>query len=213
MIANVVQNLIVIVISHGQTEESIVHAQTKKVVAKSEEANATLYASERKDVGWLEKFEIKIDGITYHKPYWINSNNPSYAPRILFNDINQDGRNDLVIVLIKGHGTGVLDSEVHVFHKNKTNIGEIYEEVLVDNPMAIILKNVKTKLTPKEAVVTIGDKKSVINLEKFAIPPDHLFPDIGFGSQINFDVVDNKLVASVGGQITPAMFIGAVELT
>ncbi|AXN40743.1 hypothetical protein ACFWMS_28055 [Peribacillus butanolivorans] len=75
------------------------------------------------------------------------------------------------------------------------------------------MKNVKTKLTQHEAVVSIGDKKTVINIEKFQIPPDHLFNDVAFGSIVKFDVVDNHLVASVGGQITPAMFIGTIEIS
>lgn len=92
-------------------------------------------------------------------------------------------------------------------------LDEVYEEVLVDNPIAIILKNVKTKLTQHEAVVSIGDKNTVIDIEKFQIPLDHLFNDVAFGSIVKFDVIDNNLVASVGGQITPAMFIGSIEIT
>ncbi|MFJ7681206.1 hypothetical protein [Peribacillus butanolivorans] len=61
--------------------------------------------------------------------------------------------------------------------------------------------------------MSIGDKKTVINIEKFQIPPDHLFNDVAFGSIVKFDVVDNHLVASVGGQITPAMFIGTIEIS
>ncbi|APH04162.1 hypothetical protein [Bacillus weihaiensis] len=156
---------------------------------------------------------MKIDGGTRYFPYWMNVTNPTYAPRILNNDLNQDENKDLTIVLTKGYGTGVLDSEVHVLNKSQTNIGEIYEEVLVDNPIAIILKNVKTKLTQHVAVVSIGDKNTVINIEKFQIPLDHLFKDVAFGSIVKFDVVDNHLVASIGAQITPAMFIGTIEIT
>ncbi|MBK5502527.1 MULTISPECIES: hypothetical protein [Peribacillus] len=40
-----------------------------------------------------------------------------------------------------------------------------------------------------------------------------MFNDVAFGSIVKFDVVDNHLVASVGGQITPAMFIGTIEIS
>ncbi|MFF5395872.1 hypothetical protein ACFY5J_00565 [Peribacillus butanolivorans] len=191
-----------------------VFAESKKVISKSKEANVIIYANDiDRKYGMYRDFEMKIDGGTRYFPYWVNVTNPSYAPRILYNDLNQDKKKDLTIVLTKGYGTEALDSEVHVLNKTQTNIGEIYEEVLVDNPIAIILKNVKTKLTQHEAVVSIGDKKSVINIEKFQIPPDHLFNDVAFGSIVKFDVVDNHLVASVGGQITPAMFIGTIEVS
>lgn len=191
-----------------------VFAESKKVISKCEEANVILYANERdRKNGMYRDFEMKIDEGTRYFPYWMNVTNPTYAPRILYNDLNQDEKKDLTIVLTKGYGTGALDSEVHVLNKNQTNIGEIYEEVLVDNPIAIILKNVKTKLTQHEAVVSISDKTTEIDIEKFQIPPDHLFNDVAFGSIVKFDVVDNHLVASVGGQITPAMFIGSIEIT
>ena len=198
---------------NGQSMTTV-FAESKKVISKSKEANVILYANDidRKN-GMYRDFEMKIDGGTRYFPYMVNVTNPSYAPRILYNDLNQDKKKDLTIVLTKGYGTEALDSEVHVLNKTQTNIGEIYEEVLVDNPMAIILKNVKTKLTQHEAVVSIGDKKTVINIEKFQIPPDHLFNDVAFGSIVKFDVVDNHLVASVGGQITPAMFIGTIEIS
>ncbi|MGG0283911.1 hypothetical protein ABEY41_02055 [Peribacillus butanolivorans] len=191
-----------------------VFSESKKVILKSKEANVILYANDidRKN-GMYRDFEMKIDGGTRYFPYWVNETNPSYVPRILYNDLNQDKKKDLTIVLTKGYGTEALDRKVHVLNKTQTNKGEIYEEVLVDNPIAIILKNVKTKLTQLEAVVSSDDKKTVINIEKFQIPPDHLFIDVAFGSIVKFDVVDNHFVASVGGQITPAMFIGTIEIS
>lgn len=198
---------------NGQSMTTV-FAESKKVISKFEEANVILYTNEidRKN-GMYRDFEMKIDGGTRYFPYWMNVTNPTYAPRILYNDLNQDEKKDLTIVLTKGYGTEVLDSEVHVLNKTQTNIGEIYVDVLVDNPIAIILKNVKTKLTQYEAVVSIGDKTTKINVEKFQIPPDHLFNDVAFGSIVKFDVVDNYLVASVGGQIAPSMFIGTIEIT
>ncbi|MFJ7725104.1 hypothetical protein ACIQXV_02970 [Neobacillus sp. NPDC097160] len=183
----------------------------KKVISKSEEANVILYATEVD--GMYEGFEMKIGGGIKFFPFWINVTNPTYAPIILYNDLNHDGKKDLIFVLTKGYGTGVLDSEVHVLHKIQTNIGENYHEVLVDNPIAVILKNVKTKLTQHKVKVTIGGKTTVINIDKFQIPPEHMFNDVGFGSIIKYDVVDHQLVASIPAQITPAMFIGSVEIT
>ncbi|MGE8080107.1 hypothetical protein [Peribacillus loiseleuriae] len=74
-------------------------AEFKKVVSKSEEANVILYATEidKKD-GMYRKFEMEIDEGTRYFPYWINVTNPTYAPRILYNDLNQDGKKDLVQV-------------------------------------------------------------------------------------------------------------------
>ncbi|NEU32042.1 hypothetical protein GN156_14865 [bacterium LRH843] len=132
-----------------------VTAELKKVVSTLDEANVILYASEKH--GMYGDFELEIDGGTRCFPYWMNVTNPTYAPRINYDYINEDGKKDLIIVLTRGYGTGVLDSEVHVFNKVQSNKGENYQETLVDNPIAITLK-IKTKLTQHEAVVTIDEK-------------------------------------------------------
>lgn len=176
-----------------------------RAVASLAEAKATLYAMERE--GNYEKFKLEIDGTIRFFPDWKNVNNPSYAPQLFFKDLNQDAKKELIIVLTKGYGTGVLDTEAHVFQ------GENYEEVLVDNPMSILLKNVKTKLTPNEAVVTIGDKKNVVNIDKFQISHENLFSNVAFGNIVKFDIVGNQLLVSVPGQISPASFIGAIVIT
>jgi len=191
-----------------------VSSETKTMVAKNDEANVILYATETdKKNGTYRGFEMKMAAGTKYFPFWMNVTNPTYAPIILYNDLNTDGRKDLIMVLTRGYGTGVLDSEVHILHKIQTNMGENFVEVLVDNPLAVILKNVKTKLTQHEVKVTIVDKTTVINIDKFQIPPEHLFDHIGFGSIIKYDVVDHQLVASIPAQITPAMFLGTIEIT
>jgi hypothetical protein len=73
-----------------------------KVVATLKKAKATLYATERE--GNLEKFRLEIDGGIRWFPYWRSSSAPSYGPRLFFEDINHDGKEELVIILTKEHG-------------------------------------------------------------------------------------------------------------
>jgi hypothetical protein len=69
---------------------------------------------------------------------------PTYDPQIYYDDINKDEKKELIIILTKGYGTGALEQEVNVFHIDTNRFGE----VLVDHPMAIVNKNIKTTLTP-----------------------------------------------------------------
>jgi hypothetical protein len=180
-------------------------------VATLAEAKATLYATERE--GYFEKFKLQMNGITRSFPDWKNVDNPTYAPRLFYNDINHDSKKVLVIVLTKDYGTGVLNSEVHVFQSTLTNTDESYEEVLVDNPISILLKNVKSRLTANEAEIIIGDKKTIEHINKFQINPENLFPDVAFGSIVKFSVIENQLVVSIPGQISPGSFIGGIVIT
>lgn len=87
-------------------------------------------------------------------------------------------------------------------------------EVPVDEPLAILLKNVKTELTPNKAIVSIGDNKYTVDIKPLGIRPGHLFDEIYFGNLINFEIKNNQLVAKLGGQISSVGgYIGDIQIT
>lgn len=133
-----------------------------------------------------------MDGEIRWFPDWRSSDAPAFGPRVFFEDINQDGKEELVIVLTKGHGTGIMITEAHVLQKTKANVGEIYEEKLIDNPVVIINKNVKTKKVSKDQVeITIGNKKTIDTIYKY------------LGSYtIDFSVYKNELVVFMRGHLS-----------
>lgn len=185
-------------------------------IAKSDNADVTLYA--KKINGVYIDFKIDFQGGVLIRPYWINTTNPTWSPQIIYEDINKDGKNELIIILTKGTGTGILEQEVHVFQIQNQRINnelvEVPVEVLVDDPIAIVLKNVKTELLPNEANISIGEKKYAIDTNPLKNKPEHLFPDIYFGNLINFEINDNQLIAKIGGQISPAGgSIGDIQIT
>jgi len=178
-----------------------------EIVAKSSEDNITMYAKKMNDL--YGDFKIDFKGTIYSKPFWINvANNPTYAPQIIYEDINKDEKKELIIILTKGYGTGISDEEVHVFNTDYNYFGEI----LVDNPLAIIYKNVKTKLSTKKAEIIIGDKKSIVELSPLKIEPTNIFEDIAFGGSVRYEVKDNQLIVTVSGQITPGGFVGEIVI-
>ena len=162
-----------------------------QVVATLKKAKATLYATERE--GNLEKFRLVVDGRTRWFPSWRNSSEPAFGPRLFFEEINQDEKEELVVILTTGHGTGVSITEAHVLQKTMTNIGEIYEEKLIDNPVAITNKNAKVKkISNDQMEITIGNKRTIAPIYKY------------FGDEhIDFSVHKNELVAYMSGQLSP----------
>ncbi|PEJ59964.1 hypothetical protein CN692_04070 [Bacillus sp. AFS002410] len=175
------------------------------LVSKSEKDNITLFAKKIGDM--YRDFKIEFKGETYFRLFWMNVTNPTFAPQIFYEDINKDENKDLIIVLNKGYGTGVLDEEVYVYKYTNGLIDEI-----VDNPLAIIHKNVKTKLTSENAELIIGGNK-IYTIDTKSIEQSHLGEDIGFGSIVDYEVIDKKLMVRVSAQVTPAMFIGDILIT
>ncbi|URM32543.1 hypothetical protein LLY41_19705 [Cytobacillus firmus] len=178
-----------------------------EIISRNDKENITLYA--KKMNGLFRDFKINFKGGLYSRPFWISELNPAYAPQIIYEDINIDQKKELIIILTKGYGTGVLWEEVYVFDI-LNNGGLNVNEVIVDNPLAIIHKNVKTKLTAKKAEVIVGDKECTVDITSLEIKSKNLFDDIGFGSIIDYEVSDNHLIVNVAGQISPASFVGNI---
>ena len=175
-----------------------------EVVAKINNENIILYAKHKDE--FYQDFKIDFKGTLYSRPYWINVTNPTYAPQIYYEDINKDEKKELIIILTKGYGTGVLEQEVNVFHIDSNRFGE----VLVDNPMAIVNKNIRSSLSQSKAEITIGKKHYVINVKKLELIPDTIFDEITFGSIIKYEVKNNKLIATLHPQFSPGLLLVAL---
>ncbi|WP_342504871.1 hypothetical protein [Sporosarcina sp. FSL K6-2383] len=186
-------------------------------ITKSEKGDIILYATRMNMNDVYTDFKIDFKGVIMSRPFWINTTSPAWHPEIIYENINVDGKKELIIILTRGTGTGVLEREVHVFHIQDQRLGKMFfdgpVEVLVDDPIAIVLKNVKTELSPNKATVSIDDKKYVIDIKSLGIQPEVLFSDIYFGNSVDFEIKDNQLVAKVGGIISPSGYIGIIEIT
>jgi hypothetical protein len=193
------------------TELSTAASEPKKIVACSEDANVTLYATER--AGMYEQFEVKFATGSKWFPFWRSVTSPIYSPRILTDDVNQDGKKEVIIVLVRDHGTALLDSDVHVFQKVRTKFGEDYHETLVDVPKAVVLKNSKFQFTPHKLEIMIGDQKTVIDLEELDVDPENAVSDLTVGDTVSYDIVHHKLQACVGAHFPPAKFFGEFVIT
>ena len=162
----------------------------------------------------LENFRLHLLSGDKYLPFWFNVSNQTYWPNTFYKDINQDGKKELIFVLTTGYGNDIVKQNVHVFHQIKTNLGNSYKEILVDNPIAIILKNVKTKLTKTEAIINIGTKKTVLKIDKIGINSKDLFPDISISNISKIEILDNKLTAIIGATISPAGgYVGDFHIT
>ncbi|KQL35932.1 hypothetical protein [Psychrobacillus sp. FJAT-21963] len=176
------------------------------IVAKSNKENITLYAKKMNDLYY--DFKLDFKGEVYSRPFWINvANNFTYAPQIFYEDINRDQKKELIVILNQGYGTGVLQQEIYVYGYTNGLI-----DILVDNPITIINKNVKTKLTTEIAEIIVGDKVYKVDIRPLEVKPTNLFQDISFGSSIKYEVIDQLLTATISAQISPAGFVGQLVI-
>ncbi|NIK71601.1 hypothetical protein [Paenibacillus sp. BK720] len=66
---------------------------------------------------------------------WSNVTNPAYYPVIEVADLNEDGDNEIIVVLTKGYGTGDHAQEIHILSENDL------KELMIEDPFYYIVKN------------------------------------------------------------------------
>ncbi len=177
-------------------------AEEGKLVAELPEKAIRLY-SMKEEEEMLEKFILKVNDKTRYF-YWVNVANPTYYPKLILADLNNDQEQELVVTLVKDTGTGVYLEEVHIIAL------ESLREIEVENPLHIIYKNVQTQLSPEKVEIIIKGKSRTLGSEYLELEPEYIFEDVAFVSIRDFEVEDNKLKAIVPGQFGLCSFIGDI---
>ena len=171
--------------------DNIYNVDEKKLVAEIPSSNIKLYyVKDDKDFGMYEGFILQING---GKKYfrWENvNNNPTYAPQLAFADLDKDRKEELIVQLCKGYGTGVYDGEVHVIKQ------EFFDEVLVENPLIPLHKNVQIENSNEQVEIKLNDKATVLKKKKMLSTPYQEL-GAGYGQHVTFEVNNNILYARV----------------
>jgi len=117
----------------GYTEPKQVNGQSEGIViAYLEERNTWLSAANLKD-GIFSDMTLSIDGKTKRFP-WKTYGEQAFLPELSYADVDRDGRNELIVILCKGEGTGMLEEEIHVLNP------EHFLEITVQSPLTALEK-------------------------------------------------------------------------
>ncbi|WP_409342702.1 hypothetical protein [Paenibacillus sp. MBLB4367] len=190
-----------------QRQETAKNKPNAAPIAKEAKTGAALYASEEQG-GMYENLILQVNGGSLHTT-WSNEINPSFAPEIYALDLNKDGRDELLILITTGHGTGVRESWAHAIDPEKL------AEIAVDNPVEAVRKHIQSKVTTAEVSVSVGPGGTPMRIdpETIAAEPANWFDKLAFGSIVRFEIRNNELVAEIPAQLSPADFIGEATLT
>lgn len=174
-------------------------------VSSLPEAEARLYPFQEID-GMYDGFILEIKG---NRKYfdWKNVTNPTYAPQLFLNDINQDSEKELIVVLTTGTGTGFHTEDIHIITP------ENFTEIAVEAPADIVKQHINAKIESYGDDIAIqiitGSEETTIHKEKgyAAI----WFDNVVFGNSYCYEVIDHELVVSICAQVSPAYFIGEIK--
>lgn len=144
-------------------------------------------------------------------PFWYNVGNPSYAPQILLEDLNQDGKDELLIILTTGYGTELKIEEAHIFDS------ESFSRIPLEDWQTYTLKHVKPgRVTKEEARIQIDNIETVtphgIPEEDFDRGSAYWYQTPAYGQVIRYQVREGKLYAVLPLWFSPAQSAGQLEV-
>lgn len=180
-----------------------------KIISSLLEADAKLYPFQETD-GSYKGFILEIKG---ERKYfdWENMVNPTYAPKMLYDDINNDGKNELIVILTIGTGTGVHIEKTHVIDPDN------FMEFEVVDPLDIISQNVDSSIIHEDGNVTttviINGQVFNIILDENYISNNNWADKAFFRNIIKYSIEDSKLKAIVSAQVSPTVFVGDIIIT
>ncbi len=132
-------------------------------------------------------------------------------PQLSYVDLNGDKKEELVIILSRGRGTGSVLNTIHVIDP------ENFVEYEIENPLDIIKDKVEIKiLSPKEAEIKINDKSTNVNLDNIPYEFSGGYPNtiskIYYEDYIKYEITDtdNTLRATVGAEADFLKYIGNI---
>lgn len=188
-------------------QNNVVNIDKPYFVSSNSEAEARLYPFQEIN-GMYDGFILEVNG---NRQYfnWKNVSNPTFAPQIIFNDINQDDKKELIIILTTGTGTGVHIEDIHVLNPGT------FTEIEVEAPAEIVEQNIDTEIAgdgDKVAIhIKIGDEETTVYKDKEYAAT--WFDNVSIGNSYHYEVLNNDLVVKMAAQVSPAGFIGQIEAT
>lgn len=141
---------------------------------------------------------------------WENGVSLSYLPQLEYVDLNDDKKEELVVILTHAAGTGSVIQSAHVI--NPENL----DEYVLEDPIDAIESQVEiTKLSPQEEEIKIGKEKTRVNLKELAIIPpiDEMTSDVLYENYIKYEVTENNVLrAIVGVELKSLSYLGYLEI-
>lgn len=183
-----------------------------KLLSSTSEGNIKLYA-----IDWKEE-EIRQSGVYEKILLQINENKKeffwkvdvglAFAPELILSDVNNDNKDELIVITTRGTGSEVSIQEVHIFKVDN------FEEIKMVDPLDEIKNKVHTELNedsdPVIINISIGNSKFSTRLKKDSV--GFWFEDVYFGNVINYSVANKILIATVAAQVSPSLFLGEVVI-
>ncbi|SFA99834.1 MULTISPECIES: hypothetical protein [unclassified Bacillus (in: firmicutes)] len=146
--------------------------------------------------------------LIYNFPNWYND---KFAPKLFYEDINDDELKDIMVVLISGAGSGLSTKENHILNQVR-DPNQRFEEVPVEPIDIAVKKLVKMKRNGNIASISIGKVEHNVDISKFQYLPNTIDPNPSVGQLEDYSIENGILTGSTVVFISPAGQIGDLRI-
>ncbi|MEK3739167.1 MULTISPECIES: copper amine oxidase N-terminal domain-containing protein [Paenibacillus] len=191
-----------VLITSGDVSTTV-RTPSEPLAIATENDQVKLYTA-LKDGGTYEGFVVEVNG-NKHTFDWETPRLLSYPPEIHYADIDQDGQEEVVVILWLGTGTGMSMQELHVIKPNP------WEEVTVPSADKAASALVTSKISNEkgDALIQIQVKGSTPSMVTLRYPDraedGNLGEQAGIGAVTHYIVEEGKLKAETN------VYIGFLE--
>lgn len=168
-----------------------------KLIGSSEDEKVKLYAvKETEDA--IERVTLDINGRA--KDFdWSISHHSGTEPQLFYTDLTGDGKEEAIIIIQVGRGTGLDIYEIHVV--NSDSLSEIkvqrYEDIVAEHIESRVSKNDDGTLA-----ITVNSQGQVDNFNyEFDPAPDYHQDELVFGGVVIYTLDNHKIKLSLPGSI------------
>ncbi|MGF7050330.1 hypothetical protein J2T13_004868 [Paenibacillus sp. DS2015] len=177
-----------------------------KIIAESESGEMKITANQG-EYGIYEQLTLVTTNFSRSLRGGYNVVNPSYAPEIISADVNGDGKDEIVIILTTGYGTGVYQSEVRVLE------GDTGIEIHTEDALSVFRKQFsKGQATAKGIEFDLNKQHMVIADAEVGAENKETTQEIGLGGIIKYEVENNILKATTAVPRFLSDYIGELQV-
>lgn len=189
---------------NGESSQgNVVTLAPSSLLSESSDKKVSIYGI-KEEGDLFSSLEIVINGDkrTFD---WRNVTNPSFYPQISVIDLNEDGEEEIVIVLTKATGTGIHDSEVHVLKTDFTEIPVSNPTNFLQEKIQVELEKDKEKEVREYTIVADGQKHIFKFNESDA---NQWYEKPTFQNILRYGIKDQELIAEIPIQISEGNYLG-----
>lgn len=171
-------------------------------VELAKNGDVTLLANKQADGDMFTEIILRTKDKSKTFPWTSLSKHYPDEPSINIADVDADGKEEVIVTLLKGTGTGAFLEEIHVLNK------EDLTEIIVENPLNAIYKKVNSKITKNNGKVNMVVRWDDKKIEKTYNELDAGVwnEKVGFGGIVEYQLHNNKIYAIVPGSVATTWY-------